>query len=521
MKKLILSLLVAVGLIDYGCAQSIDQIRISEAELTKAYQDAKGKMDVSQREQLKQDEIRWIKIRDAEEAKSNNPQETHLKLTRQRITELQKLTLKNNNSLSGKNDFYSPSDKFPKNPKGIKVIGHFIVDRFNDGSIFLRADSSNGEKDVNRRFLPKNFNAAAGAQVTFTKDSPLFIASDSILGQYDVVIHQESSAATQPSSFAGTPVQNTGNQYVDSLLSLSRDVIKINQAKDGKLKVGLLEGLGLVEWGSSPEDVILKGDIDPGCVSKIVDYPSIYEMSANNPKTTYQIDLKQFEELQPLQCTKLNYDMATLPTMSLIIGSSQDNKLLTYFFSNRKLYAVALSSYQRPKRSDWDRVPPPIDWHILLEALKQKYGNPELSTKVAGNESFIFYKWENDKGKVYLLLKPHHDLDNELRKMMLPYAKAKLAVNGAVLNAVTGENQITKEINQVTDNAMKSIEEMVKANDKILDLAEVYYFSKDFQSRQMDIIKEFDDKLIQDQKNLNNDQNIQLQKAASGMKDNI
>jgi hypothetical protein len=104
--------------------------------------------------------------------------------------------------------YYSPADKFPPDARGTKLIGHFIVDRNSvNGTIYLKADESSGEKDVSRRFNPKNFNPQVGQLITFTKDFPLFIASKSRLGDYDVVIHQQKVNTAQP-----TPVNSVNSQ---------------------------------------------------------------------------------------------------------------------------------------------------------------------------------------------------------------------------------------------------------------------------------------------------------------------
>jgi len=111
-----------------------------------------------------------------------------------------------------KKNYYSPSDKFPSNPVGIKLIGHFIADRFSDGSIYLKADVSSGEVDVNRRFETKNGNFIVGNRYIFTKSHPLVVMSGSFLGQYEVCIQnvQEngSESDSQPDPHAPNPFES-------------------------------------------------------------------------------------------------------------------------------------------------------------------------------------------------------------------------------------------------------------------------------------------------------------------------
>jgi hypothetical protein len=115
-----------------------------------------------------------------------------------------------------KKNYYSPSEKFPPNPEGIKLIGHFVADRFSDGSIYLRADASSGEKDVNRRFETKNGNFIAGNTYTFTKSHPLIIMSGSFLGQYEVRVQTDqergSGQDSEPDPHALNPFESHAGQ---------------------------------------------------------------------------------------------------------------------------------------------------------------------------------------------------------------------------------------------------------------------------------------------------------------------
>ena len=85
-------------------------------------------------------------------------------------------------------DFYSPADVFPDGKTGLRLVGKFIVLQFSNGGNYLSADESRGEKDAMRRFVPKNCNLPLGARYTFTREQPLVISSESLLGQYGVLV---------------------------------------------------------------------------------------------------------------------------------------------------------------------------------------------------------------------------------------------------------------------------------------------------------------------------------------------
>ena len=85
-------------------------------------------------------------------------------------------------------DFYSPADVFPEAKIGLRLVGKFIVLRFSNGDNYLSADSSRGEKDAMRRFVPENLDLPLGGRYTFTREQPLLISSVSLLGQYGVLV---------------------------------------------------------------------------------------------------------------------------------------------------------------------------------------------------------------------------------------------------------------------------------------------------------------------------------------------
>jgi hypothetical protein len=94
--------------------------------------------------------------------------------------------------------FYAPADKFPKNPIGIKLIGHFKVMGDPKIGYYLTADSDAGESDNMRRFnLPQGVKVNNGEKYNITKEAPLIVSSGGVLGGYDVQVTTAKSQVTQ------------------------------------------------------------------------------------------------------------------------------------------------------------------------------------------------------------------------------------------------------------------------------------------------------------------------------------
>jgi hypothetical protein len=87
-----------------------------------------------------------------------------------------------------KKEFYSCSEKFPKNPVGIKIVGHFVAMAFSNGGFYLTPDPHYGEKDVGRRFVVENGQIQPDVPYTFDENKYLEVTSSSFLGQYSVKI---------------------------------------------------------------------------------------------------------------------------------------------------------------------------------------------------------------------------------------------------------------------------------------------------------------------------------------------
>ena len=86
--------------------------------------------------------------------------------------------------------FYRPSQKFPKDVRGIKVVGYFVTRAFSTGQTYLQADEEAGEPDKRRFFFPQNaVLPQAGQRLVFTESNPLtVIRRTSFTGDFDVLL---------------------------------------------------------------------------------------------------------------------------------------------------------------------------------------------------------------------------------------------------------------------------------------------------------------------------------------------
>jgi len=85
--------------------------------------------------------------------------------------------------------FYRPSQKFPKDVRGIKVVGYFVTRILSTGQTYLQADEEAGEPDKMRFFFPQNANLPYAEQrLVFTESNPLtVIRRTSFTGNFDVL----------------------------------------------------------------------------------------------------------------------------------------------------------------------------------------------------------------------------------------------------------------------------------------------------------------------------------------------
>lgn len=493
MKTPILSLLVAVGLIYHGWAQSTEQIKSSEAELNKAYKEAREKMPPAQKAQLKQDEINWINKRDIAEANSNKPQETHLKLTLERIRELQKLKLESKNSaLLYQKDFYSPSDKFPSDPRGIKIIGKFIAIKDSiDGSIYLKADKSKGEKDVGRIFQTKNFQPNAGDSLEFNKYFPLYIASKSMLGIYDVTVQQQPTPQPSKVSAGESPnnlIKHEINGGTISERKLIADAMNTEIRKSYKDRFSQpvipFSGFGNIPWGSTLQESTLGGDIDPRGDIIVTDFYNAYSATENqNTKSIIELEQQELSVIDNYQhlMGALDTGFIISPTVGIVSGVS-GNRVLTYFCSNNKLVGVGISPLK-------DAVP--MDPPVILEAMKQKYGTPTISkVNIENNENTVF-KWSNDIGTVVLIIGHKSATKERMMQNVLEMATQQQEQDelnkGNIGNVIALESGQGKAAKELVGSLLGSSEADINKIEAQYEVAEILYYSNqgmvDSQSR--------------------------------------
>jgi hypothetical protein len=128
MKKLIPTLLVAIGLICSNRAQDADN------QLNDVYKQLMSKLDEAGRKKLKQDEIKWIKDRDAIAAASSGLRSEVLELeTIKRVKDLQSRL----NRFEEKNTANSIDSKRENLSDGKNKLQYVDVSRQNENSILI------------------------------------------------------------------------------------------------------------------------------------------------------------------------------------------------------------------------------------------------------------------------------------------------------------------------------------------------------------------------------------------------
>jgi hypothetical protein len=156
----------------------------------------------------------------------------------------------------------------------------------------------------------------------------------------------------------------------------------------------------------------------------------------------------------------------------------------------------------------------------LTEALKMKYGNCSISSKKIGGRPWTSMHWKNEHGSVVLVLKPFEDFEMELRKVMLPAARAEMAAKTAELQAY-GKNQLTDSIQQLSDGTMDAFQKMVEAYDKQIELGGLFYYDNSVLSLADEKKRALETVVNADQQSLEQREVQQRQKAASQLLDKI
>ena len=128
--------------------------------------------------------------------------------------------------------------------------------------------------------------------------------------------------------------------------------------------------------------------------------------------------------------------------------------------------------------------------------------------------------WKNEHGSVVLVLKPFEDFEMELRKAMLPAARAEMAAKAVELQAY-GQNQLTDSIQQLSDGTMDAFQKMVEAYDKQIELGGLFYYANSVLSLADEKKRALESIVNADQQSLEQEETQQRQKAASQLLDKI
>lgn len=428
---------------------------------------------------------------------------------------------------TGNKEYYAPADEFPGNPKGYKIVGKFRLESFSNGGYYLRADSSRGEKDVMRRFVPRNDNINPGCTYTFTQDQPMVIVSKGIFGQYNVdlpdnladdqVREQQVKSEQQFANNNRVKLEAEQKAMLARIPPFARPLVERQKtattpSSGGTNSFPKLGGFGKLAWGSDLETTSLLAEIDPGAIADIADYHQEYRNEPSESRKRLLIHHRHVELMKKINEDTL-FQMAGLqavPDIGAVFGV-QGNKTTVCLLCDSKLYAIG---FLYPAGIMGEPV------KTLIEALKMKYGNCSISSKKIGGRPWTSMHWKNEHGSVVLVLKPFEDFEMELRKVMLPSARAEMAAKTAELQAY-GKNQLTDSIQQLSDGTMDAFQKMVEAYDKQIELGGLFYYDNSVLSLADEKKRALETVVNADQQSLEQGEVQQRQKAASQLLDKI
>jgi len=426
-----------------------------------------------------------------------------------------------------KKEFYSPADEFPGNPKGYKIIGKFRVGAFSNGGYYLQADSSRGEKDALRSFIPRGDSIQPGCTYTLTQEHPMIIVGKGIFGQYEVdlpdhlvsdqVQEQHLQRKQQLENANRTKREAEQRETLARIPAFARPLVerqKSATASSGATANSFpkLGGFGRLAWGADLETTALLAEIDHGGITDIADYHQEYRNEPSDPQKRLFIHQRHVELMKKVNQDTL-FQMAGLqavPDAGAVFGI-QGDKTTVCLLSDSKLYAIGIL-YPAGIMGE------PVK--TLTEALKMKYGNCSVSSKKIGGRAWTSMHWKNEHGSVVLVLKPFEDFEMELRKAMLPAARAEMAAKTAELQAY-GQNQLTESIQQLSDGTMDAFQKMVEAYDKQIELGGLFYYSGSVLSLADEKKRALESIVNADQQSLEQEETQQRQKAATQLLDKI
>jgi hypothetical protein len=428
---------------------------------------------------------------------------------------------------TGNKEYYSPADEFHGNPAGFKIIGKFRAEAFSNGGYYLQADSSRGEKDVMRSFVPRNDNINPGCTYTFTQEQPMVIVSKGLFGQYNVdlpdnlandqVREQQVKREEQFANNNRAKLEAEQKAMLARIPPFARPLVERQKtattpSSGGTNSFPKLGGFGKLAWGSDLETTVLLAEIDPGGITDIADYHQEYRDEPSDPQKRLQVHHRHVELMKKIN-EDTRFQMAGLqavPDIGAVFGV-QGDKTTVCLLSESKLYGIGIL-YPTGIMGE------PVK--TLTEALKMKYGNCSISSKKIGGRPWTSMHWKNEHGSVVLVLKPFEDFEMELRKVMLPAARAEMAAKTAELQAY-GKNQLTDSIQQLSDGTMDAFQKMVEAYDKQIELGGLFYYDNSVLSLADEKKRALETVVNADQQSLEQREVQQRQKAASQLLDKI
>jgi hypothetical protein len=513
-------------------ASAQDQMRDLETELNQAYQTAIGKLSESQKDQLKADERNWIKQRDASEAKSKDPQGTHLRLTKERLVFLKSLSKKQNNKELEDKEFYGPSDRFPKNKIGIKIVGHFtggyseIVNRF-----YLDVDKSKGEKEIMRRFYINN--PIKKGCYEFTKENPLIVTADEAMGNYTVkFIEAPNKQNIQLSSEKYKVSIKDTDPSMNWLVEQTLDDHKTSEAeKRFKNQIEPLSGYMNIPWGTEFKDVALGGRLSFNELKCLKNYALLYEQnlqSTNSPLVRMQKLIDLDNEQNDIIKSKGMSEYPILPEYGEIsFANNSNNQYINYHFCNSRLYAVDIGGFEINKSNaiDTNNFYNSLEeqTEVYTRAFVHKYGNPKLELKkstlpVIGEVNYITETWSNNYGTVVMVL-ISHKLEADIGRFLLDLGKSYVGnkINESLIGGTTAADSIKSTLDSLSDTA----EDKLKDLEKMFTLSHITYYSKKYMDSSADYLDKFEQKRTKDIEDYKRTRDNEMNAKANKIMDKI
>jgi hypothetical protein len=423
-------------------------------------------------------------------------------------------------------EYYGPADKFPKKIEGIKLIGNFNATRFGEtDTIVLKADERKGEVFNQRFFRVDNIVIKQGSVFTFSKENPLIIKGRDValnfgMGTYKVALPTNNQNLLNTNSeYSSTSTPQIKKNIDDNMLWLEKATFNESQVSSGRKKfeneIPLLGGFGKIPWGASVEDTALGGEIDKGGIEELNSLYDKYKLPENQSlekQAQLNTEHKEILDINKKLGNRNNnigvYIM--LPYPSSIAGLSKNRKI-NYLFTSNELYMVLVRplDINHPINNE--------EPDVIIEAMKIKYGTPFSINKT--QDQSITYKWKNEFGMAILVLKPKKYFEDELRKMMLPAIKERLANIKSRVNEL-GNGEI-KNVIQNNINSLNQTTELIKDVKRNLYIDSIIYYSKSADDAADYNINLFYDKFTKDNDDLTHLQQEKTQQKAKDIMNSL